>query len=89
MQRTGIGPDIELVTEENAGRAIRRQADRANALPGADEPLPPKARVEEARCAKPHKLIEPALACAVAYLQAAGIDAFLRSVGLTARDVSR
>ena len=51
VQRTGVGPDIELVAGawKHGGHA-RREADRAQALPGADEPLPPKARVEQSRC---------------------------------------
>jgi carboxyl-terminal processing protease len=43
VQRTGVGPVIELVaTPGNAAGARRREADRAQALPGADEPPPPK-----------------------------------------------
>jgi carboxyl-terminal processing protease len=78
VQRTGVGPDIELVaapvTPTGSGR---READRAQSLPGADEPLPPKARVEQARCALPRKEVDPALACALAFLQAGGIETFL------------
>lgn len=78
VQRTGVGPDIELlaapVTIAGGGR---READRAQALPGADEPLPPKARVEQARCALPRKDVDPALACALAFLEAGAIETFL------------
>ena len=76
VQRTGVGPDIELVLPANTA-AGRREADRARALPGADEPAPPTARVEQARCKAPRKEIEPGLACALAYLNAGGIDTFL------------
>ena len=77
VQRTGVGPDIELVTPAGSTpRVARREADRAQALPGADEPQPPKARVEQSRCA-PRKQSDPALACALAFLDAGGIDDFL------------
>jgi carboxyl-terminal processing protease len=81
VQRTGVGPDIELVaTPEIAARSGRREADRPQALPGADEPLPPKARVEQSRCAPPRKDADPALACALAFLQAGGIETFLAAL---------
>ena len=53
VQRTGVSPDIELVATPAppVGRGGRREADRAHALPGTDEPIPPKARIEQARCA--------------------------------------
>jgi carboxyl-terminal processing protease len=78
VQRTGVGPDIELVAAPvtTAGGG-RREADRAQALPGADEPLPPKARVEQSRCALPRKDVDPALACALVFLQAGEIETFL------------
>ena len=62
------------------GRPSRREADRAHALPGADEPPPPKASVEQSRCAKPNKDADPALACAIAFLYAGGIDGFLATL---------
>lgn len=78
VQRTGVGPDIELVAAPgNTAGARRREADRAQALPGADEPLPPKARVEQSRCAAAQANVDPALACALAFLNAGGIDTFL------------
>ena len=76
VQRTGVGPDIELVPVAAVGNR-RREADRAQALAGADEPLPPKARVEEGRCGRPLKKADPALACALAFIEAGGIDGFL------------
>ena len=45
QERTGVGPDIELVAAAPSGRG--READRAHALPGADEPPAPKASVEQ------------------------------------------
>ena len=78
VQRTGVGPDIELVNGAQPKPAPRRrEADRAEALPGVDEPSPPKARVEESRCPLPRKDIDPGLACALAFLQAGRIDAFV------------
>jgi carboxyl-terminal processing protease len=78
VQRTGVGPDIELVNSAEANApARRREADRAHALPGADEPPPPKARVEQSRCPLPRKDIDPGLACALAFLQAGRIETFV------------
>jgi carboxyl-terminal processing protease len=78
VQRTGVGPDIELVAAPgNTAGARRREADRAHALPGADEPPPPKARVEQSRCAAAQANVDPALACALGFLGAGGIDGFL------------
>ena len=84
VQRTGVGPDIELVAAPATTTAgtRRREADRAQALPGADEPLPPKARVEQSRCPAPEANVDPALACALAFLNAGGIDTFLVTLGL-------
>jgi C-terminal peptidase prc len=78
VQRTGVGPDIELfTTAESAARAGRREADRAHALPGADEPLPPRARVDQSRCPLPRPTVDPALACALAFVGAGGMEHFL------------
>ena len=60
--------------------ARRREADRAQALPGADEPLPPKARVEQSRCAAAQANADPALACALVFLDAGGIEPFLAAL---------
>jgi carboxyl-terminal processing protease len=78
VQRTGVGPDIELVSTEQANTpARRREADRTDALPGSDEPSPAKARVEESRCPLPRNDIDPGLACALAFIQAGRIDTFV------------
>jgi carboxyl-terminal processing protease len=78
VQRTGVGPDIELLkTIEASLTPRRREADRPEALPGADEPSAPKARVEESRCPLPRKDFDPGLACALAFLQAGQIDSFV------------
>src|SRR5262249_51066291 len=81
VQRTGVGPDIELLTATpGAGGARRREADRPHALPGAEEPPPPAARVEQARCAAGRAKVDAALACALAFLDAGGIDSFLAAL---------
>ncbi len=90
VQRTGVGPDIELVAAPaaQAQRGGRREADRTRALPGADEPMPPKARVEQSRCGPAKSTDGQALACALAFIKAGTIDNFvtaLGSVGLPAR----
>ena len=78
VQRTGVGPDIELLSPAAAAaQAARREADRAQALPGADEPPPPKLRVEQSQCPKPRTELDAALACAVAFAQAGSTEAFL------------
>lgn len=82
VQRTGVGPDIELVATPaaSAGRGGRREADRAHALPGADEPAPPKARVEQSRCAPSTAGNDQAFACALAFLKVSGIETFLAAL---------
>jgi carboxyl-terminal processing protease len=82
VQRAGVGPDIELVLASGtpAPRAGRREADRARALPGADEPPPPKASVEQARCPKPQQGSDQALACALAFIKAGGVDMFVANL---------
>jgi len=81
VQRTGVGPDIELVAaaDPNA-RPGRREADRSHALPGADEPQPSKARVDQARCPMPRKELDPVLACALAFIDAGAIDTFVATL---------
>jgi carboxyl-terminal processing protease len=81
VQRTGVNPDIELIAPAgNAAAPRRREADRPQALPGADEPPPPKARVEQSRCALPRAKIDPQLACALAFLDAGGMARFLAAL---------
>jgi carboxyl-terminal processing protease len=81
VQRTGVGPDIELVAAPvSTAGSRRREADRPLALPGADEPPPPKASVEQARCPLPRMDADPALACALAFLEAGGIETFVAAL---------
>lgn len=84
VQLTGVEPDIELVTNP-AAHVERggREADRAHALASADEPVSPKARVEQSRCAPSKSSEEPALACALAFLRAGALNTFLASLGPT------
>lgn len=78
VQRAGVSPDIELLAATPAPGPRRREADRAHALPGSDDvPVAPKARVEQARCAPPKPQDDQALACALAFLRAGDIGAFL------------
>ena len=78
VQRTGVGPDIELLTSaQTPTPGVRREADRTLALPGSDEPLPPQARVEQSRCGRPGEEDDRALACAIAFIHAGGIERFL------------
>jgi C-terminal peptidase prc len=89
VQRTGVGPDVELVAAPGStAGARRREADQAQALPGADEPLPPKASVEQSRCAPVQAKADPALACALAYLAAGGIETFLAGLEPVASSVT-
>jgi carboxyl-terminal processing protease len=85
VQRTGVGPDIELVMESDAsGTTRRREADRLHALPGADEPPPPKARVEQSRCAAARNKSDAGLACALTFLDAGAIETFVSALELHA-----
>jgi carboxyl-terminal processing protease len=82
VQRTGVSPDIELISSAGGAGANRRrrEADRPQALPGVDEPLPPKARVDESRCVGARRDIDQALSCALAYIDAGGIDSFVAAL---------
>jgi carboxyl-terminal processing protease len=81
VQRTGVVPDVELVPPaDTPPRSRGREADRPTALPGADEPPPPKARVEQSLCPASRKEVDGGLACALAFLQAGGIDNFVASL---------
>ncbi|HXF66322.1 MAG TPA: S41 family peptidase [Burkholderiales bacterium] len=80
VERTGVGPDVELVYADGSGTGSRRrEAAQGHALPGAGEPVPPKARLEASRCALARQDLDPALACALAFVQAGGIEAFVEA----------
>ena len=75
VHRTGVAPDIELLA--SARSELARAA--SSSPPGSADAAPSrmaKARVDPARCTA-LKVSDPALSCAVAYLLAGGIDAFV------------
>lgn len=78
VQRGGIAPDIELASAKE--KAASREADRDHALPGAELTAEPKARVDPANCAPTPNSKDPGIACAVAYLRAKTLEAFVVSV---------
>ena len=71
VQKTGVNPDIELL---GMATSDDRPAEPASVL------RPSLARVEQARCGAIYKSADPALSCAVAYLEAANMDAFVGAV---------
>jgi hypothetical protein len=75
VQKTGVFPDIELLAAASSEAAPEREA-----------PVPPGiplARVEQAQCSAIVKAADAALACAVDFLRAGGVDAF--TAGLAQR----
>jgi carboxyl-terminal processing protease len=75
VNRVGVSPDIELLGSP-AGDSARAGSGRGEAAVDAAPPRMAKASVDARRCA-PLKAGDPALSCAVAYLQAGGIDPFV------------
>ncbi len=82
VQRVGVSPDIELVVAPGTQevRMGRREADRQNALPGADAPAPPMASVVQTRCPRPREGTDLALSCALAYVKAGGVETFVAAL---------
>ena len=76
VQRTGVNPDIELVVQTNGAR--RREADRSAALPGSDEPPPPKASLEPALCAA--SAVDAVVGCAMTFFKAGSLESFIASI---------
>ena len=70
VQKTGVLPDIELAA------AVADDRDR-----GQLEVLP-QARVDPVQCSAVYQAPDPALGCAVAYLQAGNVQRFMASLGL-------
>jgi carboxyl-terminal processing protease len=68
VQKTGVGPDIELLLATDESRSV---------TDAQELPRLPQARVEPGRCASVYKATDPALSCAVAFLRAPGVDAFV------------
>jgi C-terminal peptidase prc len=78
VQLTGVVPDVELLLPGAAPVSGPRRAGAApQALPGTGEPPPPRARIEAPRCARARKDLDPVLACALAFVEAGGIEAFV------------
>lgn len=71
VQKTGVAPDIELLAP-----ARPRAVEGPPALQ-AEPGRAPQARVEPARCSALYKVADPALACAVGYLLAGDVEAFV------------
>ena len=67
IQKTGVTPDVEIVA------SLRQHGE-------TDQPALAKAQVEQGRCSKLIKAADPVLSCALAYLMAADMDAFLARV---------
>jgi carboxyl-terminal processing protease len=77
VQKIGVFPDIEL---------LATAASSTEAAPEREAPVPPgipMARVEQAQCSAVVKAADAALACAVDFLRAGGVDAF--TAGLAQR----
>jgi carboxyl-terminal processing protease len=75
VQKTGVFPDIEL---------LAAPASPKEAAGEREAPVPPgipMARVEQAQCSAVVKAADAALACAVDYLRAGGVDAFTAGLG--------
>jgi carboxyl-terminal processing protease len=66
VQGTGVAPDVELLALAPAGEA-----------PDASSAHAPPARIEQGRCSAAHPAPDPALACAVVYLQSGSIHRFI------------
>jgi carboxyl-terminal processing protease len=75
VQRAGVLPDIELLAPQRPARA---GAD-AVTEPSMSDAQAPRVQVEQARCAALYKVPDPGLACAIAYLQAADLEAFVEA----------
>lgn len=79
VQKIGVSPDIELVAAAPAAAAD----GAAEEGPGQAGPVPPqpfRVAVQQARCSAVLKAPDPALACAVAYLQVGNLEDFIAAV---------
>jgi carboxyl-terminal processing protease len=72
VQKAGVNPDIELL-----GMATTDDRPASEAPQGLRAPL---ARVDQQRCGAVYKSADPALACAIGYLHAGTMDAFVGAV---------
>lgn len=80
VQKAGVPPDIELVA---AGTSEEAKAESARPEPDSDAQAarPPGVRVEQGRCGSAWKGEDPVLSCALGYLQAGSVEAFLGAYG--------
>jgi hypothetical protein len=76
VHRTGVVPDIELLASTTRQMGAPAAAAGAQGPEDAAPPRMAKARVDAGRC-KALKASDPALSCAVGYLLAGSIDAFV------------
>ena len=82
LHRIGVAPDIELIAPAKSETAPATVVSsppllaEATLTTPATPPRPVRARVDPARC-KALAAPDPALSCAVAYLNAGGVDAFV------------
>ena len=74
VHRIGVAPDIELLASTSSPASPAAATSQQS--PDAALPRTARARVDPARC-KALAVSDPALSCAVAYLQAGGVDAFV------------
>jgi C-terminal peptidase prc len=74
VQRIGVAPDVELLPA--TPRSTPGEGDARAAAPASAA-----ARVDQERCAKLVKAADAALSCAVGYVLAGDVDAFLSRVG--------
>lgn len=79
LHRIGVAPDIELLASTSSQASPSSSPSATTTSQQSPDAAPPRAvraRVDPARC-KALAVSDPALACAVAYLQAGGVDAFV------------
>lgn len=75
VHRIGVAPDIELVAFAR-GEGARAASASADGPGDAAPPRTARTRVDPGRCTA-LKVSDPALSCAVAYVLAGGVDAFV------------
>jgi carboxyl-terminal processing protease len=79
VHRTGVVPDVELIDASGAAPAAG-----APGASTASAEIQAKARVEPARCAAV-ETADPALTCALAYLRAGSVEAFVAGLAVPGR----
>jgi carboxyl-terminal processing protease len=76
VQRAGVLPDIELLAPPRPARAGADPAPE----PSMSDAQAPRVQVEQSRCAALYKVADPGLACAIAYLKAGDVQAFIEAL---------